>query len=500
MTTSLIDVHEVTKTFGGTRALDKVSMVVGRGEIVALLGHNGSGKSTLVKILDGVQPPDEGTVDKRETTVHVIHQSLGLIDSLTALENLDIGRRGTGGLLAPFSVGRERSRIMQSLARFGVKINPELPVGKLTPAQRTIVAIIRALDGWAEGDHLLVLDEPTATLHDDEIAVLLDSVRAIAAEGVGVIYISHRLSEVIDLADRAVILRNGRVAAEYHRGEYSQGDLLSVIAGNPSAGEGSQRTHTAGEVVLRVRGLSGSEVRGVDFDLHAGEVVGVAGLIGSGMEQLNGLIFGAATPSRGIIEIGGVTIPLGKPHSSIASGMGYLPPDRLSRAGISEHTARENLTLPHLRPLQGWHGAISTAEEIDEAERWMERVNALPLRSSGQRLRAFSGGNQQKILLAKWLRLRPSVLLLDEPTQGVDVGAQSEIHSLLRTAADEGAAFVVASSDTHELAGLCDRLLVIESGRIQQELSGRQLDESAIIHAILSGREDPADSLKETSR
>ena len=250
-------------------------------------------------------------------------------------------------MLAPFSVARERSRIMESLARFGVEINPELPVGKLTPAQRTIVAIIRALDGWADGDHLLVLDEPTATLHDDEIAVLLDSVRAIAAEGVGVIYISHRLSEVIDLADRAVILRNGRVAAEYHRGEYSQRDLLSVIAGNPSVGERSQRTHAVGEVVLRVRGLSGSEVRGVDFDLHAGEVVGVAGLIGSGMEQLNGLIFGAATPSSGIIEIGGVTIPARKTSSfdRVRNGISSAG-STITRRNLGAHCSGESYPSP----------------------------------------------------------------------------------------------------------------------------------------------------------
>ena len=282
-----------------------------------------------------MQPPDAGTVDKRATTVHVIHQSLGLIDTLSAIENLDIGRRGTGHLLAPFSVARERERITELLARFGVEINPELPVGKLTPAQRTIVAIIRALDGWTDGDHLLVLDEPTATLHDDETAVLLDSIRAIAAEGVGVIYISHRLSEVIDLVDRAVVLRNGRIAAEYHRGEYSQEDLLSVIAGDPFTGERSQGTRSTGELVLRVRGLNGAEVRGVDFELHAGEVVGMAGLIGSGMEQLNGLIFGATRPTSGTIELDGVNLPLGRPHRSIATGMGYLPPDRLSRAGIS---------------------------------------------------------------------------------------------------------------------------------------------------------------------
>jgi len=494
---SLVDVRDVTKIFGGTRALDGVSLAVARGEIVALLGHNGSGKSTLVKILDGVQPPDGGSIDLHDTTVHVIHQSLGLIDSLSAIENLDITRRGGVHLLAPFSSARERARITRLMARFGIEINPDTPVGKLTPAQRTIVAIVRALDGWGEGEHLLVLDEPTATLHDDETAVLLDSIRSIAAEGVGVIYISHRLNEVIDLADRAVVLRNGRVAAEFLRGEYSQDDLLEVIAGDPPASVRSRTHRTVGEVVMRVSELSGAEVRGVDIQIHSGEIVGVAGLIGSGMEQLNGLIFGAMPAQTGAINVNDTSVPLGVPHRSIAAGIGYLPPDRLSRAGIREHTARENLTLPNLSPLQGWHGAISIAEETNEVDRWMERVNALPQKSSAHRLHAFSGGNQQKILLAKWLRIQPSVLLLDEPTQGVDVGAQGEIHALLREAAEAGASFVVASSDTHELAELCDRVLVMQDGRIRQELSGSQIDESAIIHAILDGRNGRTDLTQE---
>ena len=490
MTEPLIEAREIVKIFGGTTALGGVSLQVARGEIVALLGHNGSGKSTLVKLLDGLWPPHEGSIDLHSTTVHVIHQTLGLIDTLSAMENLDVVRRGAGRLLAPFRPAQERARIQQQLRRFAVDLDPSIPVGRLTAAQRTIVAIVRALDDWGGGDHVLVLDEPTATLHDDETAVLLDAVRAIAADGVGVIYISHRLDEVIDLADRAVVLRNGRVAAEYHRNEYSHDDLLSVIAGALLDKRERRTADRNGKVVLKVQGLIGPEIRGVSLDVRAGEVLGIAGVLGSGMEHLNSLIFGAVAPTAGSIEVGGIQLQLGRPHRSIAAGLGYLPPERLTRAGIAEHTARENLTLPLLQPLRSWHGAIGVAKETTEAERWMERVSALPVRSSHHRLHSFSGGNQQKVLLAKWMRLRPAVLLLDEPTQGVDVGAQSEIHTLLRSTADDGGAVVVASSDTHELVELCDRVLVIQDGRVHRELRGDSLEEHTLVEAILDSRAD----------
>lgn len=497
--TALVDIQDVVKVFGGTRALDGVSLTVNRGEVVALLGHNGSGKSTLVKILDGVQPSDSGVVELHDTSVHVIHQSLGLVDSLSAIENLDIGRPQARNLLAPFSRKRERARMAKLLARFAVQIDPETPVANLTPAQRTIIAIVRALDGFGEGEHLLVLDEPTATLHDDETAILLDSVRSLVASGVGVIYISHRLNEVMDLADRSIVLENGRVAAEFHRGSYTQNDLLDVIAGTPDPTTTGNPARRTGEVVLSVHGLSGSGVDSADLELRSGEILGVAGLIGSGMEHLNALIFGAKSPDTGTVRLGNHAQELGMPKRTIQAGMGYLPPDRLVRAGIREHTAAENLTLPHLRPLRQWHGGISSVIETQEVDQWMQKVNALPQQSAGHLLQAFSGGNQQKILLAKWLRLKPSVLLLDEPTQGVDVGAQAEIQTLLHEAAEAGAAFVVASSDTRELAELCDRVLVMHNGRIQDELTGDQLTESAIIHSILAGKSIVAGSTSKRS-
>lgn len=494
---ALIEIEDLVKVFGSTRALDGVTLTVNRGEVVALLGHNGSGKSTLVKILDGVQPADAGEVKLHDTSVRVIHQSLGLIDSLSAIENLDIGRRNAGNLLAPFSKRRERAKIAQLLARFEIEIEPETPVENLTPAQRTIIAIVRALDGLAESNQVLVLDEPTATLHDEEIAILLDSIRSLAASGVGILYISHRLNEVIDLADRAIVLQNGRVNAEFSRNEYTQSDLLEAIACSPTPTSVAPIPRSMHGVALRVDDLHGPGAHAINFELRSGEILGIAGLIGSGMEQLNALIFGAKLPHAGTVQVHEQTIPLGTPNQSIQAGIGYLPADRLGLAGIREYTAAENLTLPYLRPLRGWHGGISAALETREAEYWMQRVKALPNNSSGHPLHSFSGGNQQKVLLAKWLRLKPSVLLLDEPTQGVDVGAQAEIRSLLHDAAAKGAAFVVASSDTRELAELCDRVLVIHDGNIHCELTGSQLSESAIIHSILAGKNIVAEATPE---
>lgn len=490
MSTPLLEVTDLSKAFGATQALGGISLRVERGEIVALLGHNGSGKSTFVKILSGVETADSGEIDRRDTTVHVIHQTLGLIESLSAIENIDLARRHGLRAIGPFRSRSERAHVEHLLARFDAALDPTLPVGKLTPAQRTIVAVVRALDGWGDGDHLLVLDEPTATLHDEETTVLLDAVRSIAAEGVGIIYISHRLAEVQEIADRAIVLRDGLIAAEFTRGAYTQQDLLDVIAGEvPERARSRSNDGERGPVVLRVEGLAGPRLTDFTQEVRAGEVLGIAGVIGSGMEQVNALIFGATAPERGAVFVDNTPVAPGNPRAAVASGIGYLPPDRLLTGGIATHSIRENVTLPRLRPLRRWHGGIGVRRETDETEEWMDRVRALPTRASHYELRALSGGNQQKVLLAKWLRLVPRVLLLDEPTQGVDVGAQGEIYALLREAAGQGAAVVIASSDTHELAEVCDRIIVLQDGRISAELTADGITEAALIHAVLG--DDP---------
>ena len=489
MSATLLDIRGVTKRFPGNTALDRVSLRVGRGEIVALLGHNGSGKSTLVKVLSGLYLHDEGEVvvgsPSAPAALHFIHQNLGLIPTLSVVENLDLGIRPRAGGVLPFRSRRERDRVARLIAEFGGDFDVDAPVARLTPAQRTIVAIARAFDGWADGDHVLVLDEPTAALHGEEVDVLLAAVRAVAARGAGVIYVSHRLGEVVELADRVVVLRNGLVVAERTRGGFDRRALVELIAGAHVSDELERVAVQPGAVRLRLSGVTAPGLHGVDLEVRAGEVVGVSGLVGSGMEQLGGVVFGAITRESGEVVIDGVPLPAGDPAAAIRAGLGFVPADRRERGSIPTFSARENLTLPRLSDLRGRSGAVDGRRERAAAAKWMDRVNVLPAGFAEQRFDLFSGGNQQKIVLAKWLRLAPAVLLLDEPTQGVDAGAQSEIYDLLVAFARAGAAVVVASSDSKELATVADRVVVLREGHVSAQFEGDAVTESILVRAVV---------------
>lgn len=497
MTEPLLEVRRATKRFPGNTALDHVSVTVGRGEIVALLGHNGSGKSTLVKVLSGIYELDGGDIwlgDERKTSLHFIHQNLGLIPTLTVIENLDLGKRHAGGGLAPFRHGRERDHVTRIVRDFGGDFDVDTLVSQLTPAQQTIVAIARAFDGWSDGDNVLVLDEPTAALHGDEVDVLQNAVRAVAARGAGVIYISHRLGEVVELADRVIVLKNGRVVARRDRGDFDRAMLVQIIAGGEVPAELSRRPSTADGDLLHVTDLRGPELHGVTFTGRAGEVLGISGLVGSGMEQLCGTIFGATARTGGGIAVAGEHIPAGSPEASIRAGLAFVPADRRVRGAVGLFPARENITLPRLAPLRRPWGTVDLARERADVGDWMDRVRVLPAGFAEQRFDLFSGGNQQKIVLAKWLRLAPRVILLDEPTQGVDAGAQAEIYELLIQAAAQGAVVIVSSSDTKELATVCDRVLVMRDGVIADEFDHSRLSESALVRAVVDDSSLPNES------
>jgi ribose transport system ATP-binding protein len=484
----LLDVRRVSKSFGANRVLDGVSFSVRRGEIVALLGHNGSGKSTLVKILAGAHSHDSGEIefgDDGDTHLHFIHQTLGLIPTLTVAENLSLGVSHPAFGLLPVQRSEELRRIQAMIAKFGVKISPDAPVADLTAAERTIVAIVRALAGWSDGNHVLVLDEPTATLHGEEVGILKGAVRSLAAQGAGVIYITHRLGEAVELADRALVLKNGVKILEESRGAFTHGSLVRAIAGEDAQSRTGRAASTKRAPFLEARNLAGATLRGVTFHARRGEILGVSGLVGSGMERLNSAMFGAVPAAGGIVFIDGAPLAPRSPRSAIRAGVAYVPADRRARASIGHFTARENLTLAKLRDLRHPWGSINRARERHEAFSWMTRLHVVPRGQIELPFDLFSGGNQQKIVLAKWLRTRARVLLVDEPTQGVDAGSQAEIHELLAMAARDGATVIVASSDTKELAQICDRALVMRDGVVSAELSGSDISESALISAII---------------
>ena len=500
----LLRVSHLSKTFAGTKALDDVSIEVAAGEVLAIVGQNGSGKSTLVKLLAGIHQPDAGgTIEVSDGAgqlvplgrdgrgLHFIHQDLGLLPTLSTTENLDLGRPLGRRWLTPTRREEEHARAGEITGRFGAEIDVRAPVALLSPAERAIVAIARALDGWQHPDNVLVLDEPTTAFHRDEVSLLFDAVRRVAAEGAGIIFISHRLDEVRTLADRVLVLRDGKQVAEAAGGQLDDASLVAAMVGEPAGGGATAAVAASGSIgppVLGVEELHGKRVHGITLSVRGGEIVGLSGVLGSGREDVNALLFGAQRPAGGRITLAGEPLAAGDVTAAIERGVAFVPADRHRHGAVMTMSMRENLTLPALpAPPRHWRGfgAIALAVERAEARRWADQVGLRPPQPD-RPLSTFSGGNQQKVVLAKWLRTSPRLLLLDEPTQGVDIGAKAAIYQLVRQAAAQGSAVLVSSSDAKELAVLCDRVLLMEQGRVAGELTGAALTETALIHAALT--------------
>jgi ribose transport system ATP-binding protein len=488
----LLQVRGVAKTFPGLKALDDVSLSVASGEIVTLIGQNGSGKSTLVKVLAGVHQPDPGAeielseVDGGRAALHFIHQDLGLVGTLSTVENLDLAHRLDRRSLLPSPLRAERRHAEELIARFGGHFDVRAPVGELSAAEQTIVAIARALDGWEHPNNVLVLDEPTAALHGGEVDRLFTAVRSVARSGAGVIFISHRLDEVIEIADRVVVLRDGKLVADLPRGDFDHDDLVRMIAGQIVATDTGAVPRDTGAPVLSARGVRAPTIKGLDIDLGAGEILGVSGVLGSGREEVASILFGAAPGEFDSLEVDGTPIDHVDPRRAIAAGVAYVPGDRRRHGAVMKMSARENLTLPRLAPLRRMMGRLDQREERREVGRWVDRVGVRPAEPE-RALELFSGGNQQKIVLAKWLRNEPKVLLMDEPTQGVDVGAKAGIFELIANAAAAGAGILVCSSDEKELALICDRVLVMRDGQAVAQLRRTELSEAELVRAGLGG-------------
>ena len=494
----LLRVVGMSKTFPGLKALDDVALEVGPGEIVAVLGHNGSGKSTLVKILAGVYQADPGsTVEVRSADgelasgsaareeLHFIHQDLGLADILSTVENLGVGKSSRRRGLAPIRGKAERRHAQQLIARFGARFDVTTPVGKLSPGQRAIVAIARAMDDWSRTDNVLVLDEPTTALHGNEVEVLFEAVRRAAASGAGIVFISHRLDEVLALADRVIVLRDGRVVAEEATSRLDNDKMVQLIVGRAVAGLSVADDESAGEPVMTVSGIGGEELSDFSLTLRASEIVGVGGILGSGREQVGPMLFGSQHRQGGRVEVGGDELRPDDTAAAIESGIAYVPADRRRGGAIMEMNVRENVTLPAMRPLRRSFGRLDGRAERMQTRWWMNEVGLRPPNPE-QPLKLFSGGNQQKIVIAKWLRIRPRVLLLDEPTQGVDVGAKAAIYELILAAKRDGAGVLLCSSDTKELVQLCDRVLVLKDGRVVSEVPRESLTEARLVRDELA--------------
>jgi ribose transport system ATP-binding protein len=496
---ALLTVRALTKHFGATLALDRVDLDVRAGEVHALVGHNGSGKSTLIKILAGFhEPQGRARVTVRGTPLRFgsaaaslgaglrfVHQDLGLVNTLSTVENLALGVGFETGRLGRIDWGAARRRARQTMRELGYDFDVTRPVGELAAAERTGIAIARALTR-TEDACLLVVDEPTAMLPRHEVDVLFEAIRRITRRGVGVIYVSHRLDEVFSIADRVTVLRDGRRVGTYALQDLDEHRLVELMMGGaPREPQRADRVDLRGDRLLAVRELAGAVLRDVSFEIHGGEVVGVAGLTGSGREEVLPLLFGARKRRGGAVEVGGDALPAGSPSAAIAAGVALVPGDRHGLGSVISLLVRENFVLADARRHAGrfWH--LRRGAERAEARRWTTSLDIRPPDPDAP-FASLSGGNQQKVVLGKWLRMQPRVLLLDEPTQGVDVGAKAIILDLAREAASAGAAVVIASSDDAELCDCCDRVLVIRDGRIAGALGGDEINSHAVARLQLA--------------
>jgi ribose transport system ATP-binding protein len=496
---NLIEFDDVSKTFPGQRALKHVSFAIDRREIHALVGENGSGKSTLIKALAGFHLPDPGgrilvdgaelragsAFEARRLGLRFVHQDLGLVGELNAIENVGLAS-GFTTRSGRISWRRQRRHTTELLARIGVELDIRCPVSRLRPVERTAIAIARALDETHSTIRLLVLDEPTAALPPAESAALFGVIGEVIERGVSVLYVSHRLDEILDLAQRVTVLRDGECKGTFAVSEMSRGRLIELIIGQEIEPERPSSTRppatAADEPVLRVRGLRSEQLRGVDFDLAPGEVLGIAGLTGSGREELASALCGGIPAALTLTERSGREWKSVTPALAKRLGLVLVLPNRHPASAIGQFSIRENVTLPTL----GKHTTgirISRAQERRTVADWIGRLDIRP--RDAERLYTYlSGGNKQKVILAKWLNLGPNIIAMDDPTSGVDIGARQAIYRLVRDLAGTGTAFVICSSDLEDFVGVCDRVLALVSGRVANELHADEIQEGALLNAI----------------
>jgi ribose transport system ATP-binding protein len=495
----VLRIDHLSKTFPGQVALADVSITVEAGEVHALVGQNGSGKSTLIKVLSGYHQPDPGATAWANgepltlgdghaagaAGIRFVHQDLGLVGTLSAVENIALTAGYHVGFGRRIHWRDEVRRTRESLSVLGLaEIDVKAPINSLPPSQRTSVAIARALVGWEQGAHLLVLDEPTATLPGDDVQRLFEVVHRLKERGVSIIYVSHHLDEVFELADRVSVLRDGKLAATLPVSELDHMRLVELIVGHHvEVTTATDAAHVSREPLVRIRDLRGGNLRGIDLDVHAGEIIGFAGITGSGREHVLPLLVGQIPREDGDVVLDGVGLDNYRPRQAMGVGIAFVPAERAVRGTVPPMNVRENMTITDVsRHFRG--GRLRRRAELAEAHEWIGRLS-IKTSSSESLIGSLSGGNQQKVMFAKALRLSPKLLVLDEPTQGIDVGAKEQIHQLVDSAAEAGVATLVASTDTDELVRLCHRVVVVANGRIRATLVGDQIATARIEHTQL---------------
>lgn len=495
----LLQMRNIRKVFSGVIALDDVSFTLERGEVHSLVGENGAGKSTLIKVMTGAYTRDAGEVllegapvnfrtpqDAQRAGVVAVYQEVNLLMFRTVAENIFLGREPRRfGLIDWKKMNREADEILRSL---GLQIDPKAVLGSLNIASRQMIAIAR---GVSLGAKILVLDEPTSSLTEREVGLLYDVIRRLKAQGTGIVYISHRFDELYAVCDKVTVLRDGQFIATRELAGIERLDLVCLMLGKQredlekkgATSFGEHHEATAGVPLLKAENLTrGRELKGVSFSAGRGEILGMAGLLGSGRTEVARAVFGADEVEKGQVLLEGKSLKLSSPSDAIKAGIAFLSEDRKAEGIVPEWSVRENMTLAALPALTNL-GVVSRARQNEVVEKFMQRLG-IKASSGEQKIRELSGGNQQKVLLARWLCKNPKFLILDEPTRGIDIGAKGEIQSLINELAGEGLGVLMISSELEELVEGSSRIVVMRDGELAAELRGSAISQNNIINAM----------------
>lgn len=490
---NILELKHISKQYTGVKALDDVSISFRRGEVHALMGENGAGKSTLIKTLSGAIQPNDGEIVFEGTTythmephqamelgIHVIYQEFNMMPELSVAENIFMGQQLGGGVLFNKSITEERAQ--KILDGMHVKINAKETVKNLSVANMQLVEIAKALTRDVK---VLVMDEPTAPLTDAEVETLFEIVQMLKSKGVTIIYISHRIAEVFQISDRVSVLRDGRFIKTVMTNDVDRDELIRLMVGREVSDTYPKRDFAPGEVVLELRDVCGNGVENVSFAVRSGEIFGLSGLVGAGRTETMRMIFGADPIDSGEVLLNGQPVHPKHPAEAVKLGIGLIPEDRKQQGLLLDLPIFTNISMATMRDISHFTVVNSRAEK-ENVNRLVEAVT-IKTPSIAQLVRNLSGGNQQKVVLAKWLSAHPRILIFDNPTQGVDVGAKEEIYEIILRLAAQGVAVAVLSSEAQEIIRLCDRVLVMYHGRIAGELAGERMTEHGIMVLATGG-------------
>jgi ribose transport system ATP-binding protein len=494
--TPVIEMKGISKAFSGNRVLDQVDFQLLRGEIHALMGENGAGKSTLIKILTGIYERDAGKVFIKGKEVHfknpkeaeqmgiaVIHQELNIIPYLTVYENMFLGKELTVGRFGITRDKEMKKKTKEYLDRLGIEIDPNTEAGNLSVGQQQMIEIARAV---AANTEVLIMDEPTAALTDREIEALFKVIDSLKKQGVGIVYISHRMEEIFQICDRISVLRDGQFIDSKEVAKTNFDEIVKLMVGRQLGERFPERNTKIGQERFKVENLtSNGSFENISFSVHQGEIVGVAGLMGAGRSEIMQAIFGYRSLDGGKMFIDGKEVTIKSPYEAITAGIAFVTEDRKSQGLILDLSVRENLSITTLDKISK-KSVVSAKTEISLVDEMIEKLH---VKTSGREIsvKSLSGGNQQKIVIGKWLGIHPKILILDEPTRGVDVGAKKEIYQLMNDLTKQGVSIIMVSSELPEILGMSDRVLVIHEGKLANVLNKSEATQENIMQSATGG-------------